>query len=85
MEEPQSVKFGKLKSWSSEDNPAHGSVCHHVFSFIEAQLICNVVFISGIQYGDSYTCVCVLFQTLFPYRLLQNIEWSSQCYPVGPY
>ena len=54
MEEPQSVKFGKLKSWSSEDNPAHGSVCHHVFSFIEAQLICNVVFISGIQQSDSY-------------------------------
>ena len=24
------------------------------------------------------------FQILFPYRLLQNIEYSSLCYTVGP-
>ena len=26
----------------------------------------------------------ILFQILFPYRLLQNIEYSSLCYTVGP-
>ena len=26
----------------------------------------------------------VLFQILFPYRLLQEIEYSSLCYTVGP-
>ena len=24
------------------------------------------------------------FQTIFPYRLLQNTEYSSLCYTVGP-
>ena len=27
----------------------------------------------------------ILFQILFPFRLLQNIEQSSLCYTVGPY
>ena len=31
-----------------------------------------------------YTCIYILFQILFPYRLLQNIEYSSLCYTVGP-
>ena len=26
----------------------------------------------------------IIFQILFPYRLLQNTEYSSQCYTVGP-
>ena len=26
-----------------------------------------------------------LFQILFPFMLLQNIEWSSLCYTVGPF
>ena len=26
----------------------------------------------------------ILFQILFPYRLLQNIEYSSLCYTLGP-
>ena len=26
----------------------------------------------------------ILFQILFPYRLLQNLEYSSLCYTVGP-
>ena len=28
-------------------------------------------------------CVCILFQILFPYRLLQSIEYNSLCYTVG--
>ena len=33
-----------------------------------------------------YMCVCVYihFQILFYYRLLQDIEYSSLCYTVGP-
>ena len=30
-------------------------------------------------------CVCVLFQILFYYELLQDIEYSSLCYIVDPY
>ena len=30
-------------------------------------------------------CVCVLFQILFHYKLLQDTEYSSLCYIVGPY
>ena len=30
-------------------------------------------------------CVCIPFQILFPYRLLQNIEYSSLCSIPSPY
>ena len=29
-------------------------------------------------------CIYIIFQILFPYNLLQNIEYSSVCYTVGP-
>ena len=40
------------------------------------ELSYNVVLVSGVQQGDSvlYVPVSVLFQILFSYRLLQNIE-----------
>ena len=51
-------------------------------------MITNVVLISGVQQSDSvisiHTHVSILFQILFPFRLLQNIEQSSLCYTVGP-
>ena len=31
-----------------------------------------------------YIYICILFQVLFHYRLLQDIEYSSLCYMVGP-
>ena len=34
--------------------------------------------------GDIYIYIYILFQTLFHYRLLQDIEYSSPCYTVGP-
>ena len=47
--------------------------------------------VSGVQQSDSVIsimCVCVrvciFFQILFLYRLLQNIKYSSLCYTVGP-
>ena len=49
-------------------------------------LINNVVIVSGIQQSDSviHINVPVLFQIIFPFRLLHNIEQSSLCYTVGP-
>ena len=49
-------------------------------------MINNVVLVSGVQQSDSviHIHVSFLFQVLFPFRLLQNIEQSSLCYTVGP-
>ena len=45
----------------------------------------NVVLVAGIQWSDSviHIHISILFQILFPYRLLQNTEYSSLCYIVG--
>ena len=42
--------------------------------------------VSGVQQSDSviHIHVSILFQILFPFRLLHNIEQSSLCYTVGP-
>ena len=50
-------------------------------------MIDNVVLVSSVQQSDSviHICVSVLFQTLFPFRLLQNIKQSSLCCTVGPF
>ena len=49
-------------------------------------MINNVVLVSGVQQSDSviHIHVSILFQILFPFRLLENIEQSSLCYSVGP-
>ena len=49
-------------------------------------MINNVVLVSGVQQRDSviHIRVSVLFQILFPFRLLQNIQQGSLCYTVGP-
>ena len=53
----------------------------------------SVIYMYVYTYIHTYICVCVyiyiythmyFFQILFPYRLLQNIEYSSLCYTVGP-
>ena len=46
----------------------------------------NVVLVSGIQKSDSVINihVSILFQILFPFRLLQSIEQRSLWYTVGP-
>ena len=46
----------------------------------------NVVLVSHVQQSDSVvaTYVFISFQILFPYSLLQNIEYSFLCYTVGP-
>ena len=54
--------------------------------YIGVQLINNIVLVSGVQQSDSVIPIQVplLFQILFPFRLLENIEQSSLCYTVGP-
>ena len=49
-------------------------------------MINNVVLVSGVQQSDSVIPmeVSFLFQILFPFRLLKNIEPSFLCYSVGP-
>ena len=46
----------------------------------------NVVLVSDVQQSDSviHIHVSILFQVLFPFRLLRSIEHSSLCYTVGP-
>ena len=46
------------------------------------QQFCETFF-SGV--ARTYTHTHTLFQILFHYRLLQDIECSSLCYSVGPY
>ena len=42
----------------------------------------------GVQQSDTHTYTYIhthsLFQILFPYQLLQNTEYGSICYTVGP-
>ena len=49
-------------------------------------MINNVLLVAGVQQSDSviHIHISILFQVLFPFRLLQNIEQSSLCYTVGP-
>ena len=46
-------------------------------------MIYNVVLVSDVQKSDSY--IYILFQILFHFRLLQDIDYSSLCYTVGPW
>jgi len=38
-----------------------------------------------IRFVYTHTHIYILFQILFHYRLLQDTEYSSLCYTVGPY
>ena len=42
-------------------------------------LIYNLVLFSGVPQSDSVTHIFNLFQILFPYRLLYNIEYRRFC------
>ena len=79
---------------------AYVTICHYLsrikspeqylkknLYYIEVQLISSVVLVSGVQQSDSIVHIhlSILFQILFPFILLKNIEHSSLCYTVGPY
>ena len=55
------------------------------FFLIEVWLIYSVL-VSGVQQSDSVVPihVYILFHILFYYGLLQDFEYSSLCYTVGP-
>ena len=54
--------------------------------YVGVELINNIVFVLDVQQNDSviHIHVSILFQTLFPFRSLYNIEESSPCCIVGP-
>ena len=45
-------------------------------------MIYSVVVVSGVQQGDSLTHISILFQILYPYRLVQNIDSQRVPYAV---
>ena len=51
------------------------------FKKIAVYFIDNVMFILGVQQGDS--AVYILFQFLFHFKLLQSIEYKSLWYSIG--
>ena len=58
--------------------------CIFFFNWNIVDLQCCIGFRCTAQWF-SYTYIYIyFFQILFPYRLLQNIEYSSLCYTVGP-
>ena len=44
----------------------------------------NILFQAYSKVTAIHKQKAMLFQTLFPYKLLQSIEFSSLCYTVGP-
>ena len=93
-------KVTKLVSGEGRWKPRYSNViylffcvCMHThFFLVEVQLIYNI---SGMWQSDwhmhYFSCsknlifiLSILFQILFPFRLLQNIEQSSLCYIIGP-
>lgn len=50
-------------------------MCFKFLFYIRLQLINNVVLVSGVQQSDSviHVHVSILFQILFPLRLLWNV------------
>ena len=46
--------------------------------------ICVCVYIYIYIHTHIYIHTYILFQILFPFKLLQNFESSSLCYTVGP-
>ena len=63
-------------------------VCIYMIFIIYNTIIymCNIYMCI---YIHTYICIYIytyiLFQIIFPYQLLQNIEYSSLCYRVGPF
>ena len=52
--------------------------------FVGAELINNVGLVSGMQQSNSVIHMSLLFQIIFIFMLLQNVEQSFLRYTVGP-
>ena len=73
-----------FSSSSSSSSPSPSPSPPLLFFFFFFNLIVfSMLLVSGVQQSDSV--IHIFFsQIFFPYRLLQNIEYSSLCYTVGP-
>ena len=65
------------------------SVCDLIFILYWniADIHCCASFSSTakwLSYAYTYVYISILFQILFPYSWLHNIEWSFLCHTVGP-
>ena len=60
------------------------TLLRHLFIFIDAQLIYNVL-VSAVQQGDSVIHTIHFFGILFHHGFSEDTEYSSLCYTVGPY
>ena len=71
-------------------NTLKGQQCLGNFLKFLFTFLCYVIFLLNIvdlQCCASFRCIeskSESFQILFPYRLLQNIEYGSLCYAVDP-
>ena len=54
------------------------------FAFYWGEVNLKTVLVSSILKQPLNICIYILFQILFHYRLLQDIEYSSLCYMGGP-
>ena len=69
-----------LGAWSLIHCTTREVPCFSVFNWSIVDLVCCVSFRCTAKWF-SYTYIYIyFFQILFPYRLLQNIEYSSLCY-----
>ena len=56
-------------------------IAFYILFYCGVQLMNNILLVSGVQQSDSviHIYVSIVFQILFPFRLLHNIEQSSLC------
>ena len=79
MEERQEYPVRKL---ANDTNNCWTKKKYFKINFIGVQLIYNVVLVSAVQQSESvmHIHVFTLFQIIFPYKLLKNIEQRSLSY-----
>ena len=86
---PLSIGFSRQEYWSGLLCPSPGNLPNPgiELSSPEAPAL-QVDSLKPSNWKSIHTrvcvCVCALFQILFCYRLLQDTEYSSRCYAVGP-
>ena len=54
----------------------------NIFILCGVELISNTVLISGVRQNDTVVHVCVLFQVLFPFRMLHNLCATKSCFGI---
>ena len=57
-------------------------VCVYTYTYVHMYICKTYVYVYIHTY--IYIYIYILFQILFPFRLLEDTEYSSLCYIVGP-